>query len=934
MSVIKRNQNRMSNATVTNVETLFSDGTDGDREYMGVAQGSEQIIFEMLSDLSSNRGAYVLREAYSNAVDATRATGSMDGEIDITIPDIVDDSIVAANDIATKLVNAMHETNGTRPNVVVSDHGIGMSEAELRHYFLQYGGSLKRSDVDAIGSKGLGAKAPLAITDAFEVRTRKDGIETVASISRDGGASYASISTHATDAGNGTDVIIPVTDVYVLRQIRECADVLMQTNVDANLVVNGRHASVMGGKGSSFMYVGDISIGNDADGNDVMQRLYWNNQYGPDIVPYLKMPSGRYVSRCDVNVVLGGYPYDITSTVEDRPRVSDLSRNGWFVTCEPGYLNFTPSRDAIKNDEYAQRLCASIIDGIRHIDMSGFANRCLENTTLAGKLRMLDDSDVLGCTPIIASDDGNHYEASAWRLWNAKIDAESVDYHGIDLIGLSKSGSNSNESRQSLRNACDSHIDYGEHGFLTVTRVFDHFLHNDSWRVNRHEIFKYKNDCMNRVRQLAEMDKEDAGKSLLFNGCWTDAITCDWDDALLRGNRTIVIVRDMPEKDAPKIVNNMANIARLVSGDAGTYDGHSLTVIAAQAGTELPDEPAMDVLRVISGDAAVRVMGWDEVVDGLRKQSAQKRANAKKHDTHAGTSVCYDFSKDELCGRGWDSYYTWSSHQKHMCVLGEIDWTHTSFMIVNDKDMCKGDHRKALRVALALVLSDAKCVSGINRFVVLGDPYVADIKAVADNGGHILCDLRSNLHGQRKRPQCVIANDGKWHGCVMIDDDLDVSIDLSAFASHADMDEMTHSSIMRALGHYPYDVRNAIIGTIVLGLLDGTEFGDALPARCFEDVSDTVADFFGRISSVTATYGEMGRKLDAEVSVAVSAISVAIRKLGLVDVIDAMYMTRTKADCGSTPMDEATEKALRDVLSKALVNAMYDADDDAERDVA
>ena len=385
-NIIDRNQNTVGGSIDTEASVLVDLNFDSDVENgkMGIADGADQLIFDMLTDISAKPGVYALREAYSNAYDATQKMGDMSLPIEISLPnhsaqtvyepgsEAFADRLAAA--IGADNADTMNEQNV--PMATVTDYGCGMSADDLKAYFMMYGGSKKRGDYNMIGSKGLGCKAPIAVSPVFYVTTRKDGIECNATITRsDTGSSY-NIVKSKTDKGNGTTISIPVLTDKVLNDMSECVKTLADFNYDANLIINGEPAGI-GRAINNHMYdMGELDIAQTSDGSVVKMRAF---------IPDYEIPLN---SVDGFVVVIGGYPYSIgncngfTTYYSDylkNGRVSYNNRNNNYygdrgvldvpvIIGEPGFLNFTPSRDEIKRDGACDAFKHAVSDAIVNCD--------------------------------------------------------------------------------------------------------------------------------------------------------------------------------------------------------------------------------------------------------------------------------------------------------------------------------------------------------------------------------------------------------------------------------------------------------------------------------------------------------------------------------------------------------------------------------------
>lgn len=357
---------RTHNLDITNEDikrtVLYSiDRDDETKIEIGIADTGA--IYTMLSDLSAKKGAYVLREAFSNAYDATVAAGDMSRPIEITLPEPKH----GEKTLTEKIYGAMDGIDF----VTITDHGIGMSYDTVAEYFLQYGGSNKRDQIDAIGSKGLGSKAPLAVADTFTITTTKDGVTTTAVIERKpGAAGTARCHTEVTGKDSGTTLSIPVSDYEVLNQMNEFLTDLVSTNTDATIIVNGelKEPSLptrIGEVKNNYVYIGEYDISTSGEPCNVRlwEPLEHKTQYTTPQYYASGFPN-MHENRMYISLLLGGVRYDAPTNTGTRPS------RPYLAAIEPGWLNFTPSRDEIKDDQAAHDFMRALYDTWSNMDYS------------------------------------------------------------------------------------------------------------------------------------------------------------------------------------------------------------------------------------------------------------------------------------------------------------------------------------------------------------------------------------------------------------------------------------------------------------------------------------------------------------------------------------------------------------------------------------
>lgn len=365
--VIRRNANVANINSGIAEEVLFFSGDSENEDFvMDISAENTSAILNELTDLSSNPGAYAIREAYSNAYDAVVATGDMTRPIEVTVPQV---SEFNEDSLAYKLHISECPVELVR-YATVTDHGIGMTTEDLRKFFTQYGGT-KKQGAGLIGSKGLGSKAPLACADFFDVITTKDGVRSAAHLWRGNGHNYAKIvKVEQTDEGDGTTVRIPIVDPKIATEMHECMSEIAKWNLDASLTYNGERFSSFLNDGISedgkrgYIFLGNVKIGVDEDGQDVRVRMW----QGVDTFPHRLYGHPRYGStainwsfRVDLN--LCGVRYPLTDGGYSRSPRPDI-----VVAGDPGYLNFTPSRDEVKDDDAKRTFLEAISEASYDID--------------------------------------------------------------------------------------------------------------------------------------------------------------------------------------------------------------------------------------------------------------------------------------------------------------------------------------------------------------------------------------------------------------------------------------------------------------------------------------------------------------------------------------------------------------------------------------
>jgi hypothetical protein len=128
------------------INDLFVGGGEMVETDMGVGD-PRIIIHHLVKSVYQYPKITMVQEIASNARDANVESGNPDVPIQIQVPSTLDN------------------------NLIISDHGIGISPHRMHTVFVLIGNSTKREDDKSDGTFGIGSKIPLAYTDQFTVKT-------------------------------------------------------------------------------------------------------------------------------------------------------------------------------------------------------------------------------------------------------------------------------------------------------------------------------------------------------------------------------------------------------------------------------------------------------------------------------------------------------------------------------------------------------------------------------------------------------------------------------------------------------------------------------------------------------------------------------------------------------------------------------------------
>ncbi len=247
---------------------------------MTIDQDSIAHLMQILTDLYSDPILAVIREYSTNALDSHIEAGNT-APIEVTLP--------------TQMA----------PELVIKDQGLGLNVDDMRDVYSMYGRSTKRSSDMVTGMLGLGCKSGLTYSLSFTVTGIKDGLKTIATVTKDsdGVGAIKILDTVTTDEPNGVTVKIPVK-VHDVRRFEDTALELFKYWKDGTVTV----------------------VGHELEFPD---NALWLD---PDVAVF----SRPY--QQDSKIVMGGVAYPFESGVQG------LSIVAWVPM---GAVNFTPSREAL-----------------------------------------------------------------------------------------------------------------------------------------------------------------------------------------------------------------------------------------------------------------------------------------------------------------------------------------------------------------------------------------------------------------------------------------------------------------------------------------------------------------------------------------------------------------------------------------------------------
>lgn len=348
------------------VKTLMTEVDNLPGEETAFTIGDPRWVMYSLADLYSNKEGAVTREYSTNARDSHIEAGKADVPIVVTLPTLYD------------------------PYFTVQDFGMGMSEQDLTKTYTSFGDSTKRESATVNGMLGFGSKSAVAYTNQFTVEAVKDGIKTIAVISKkpDYSIVLKIVSKTSTDEGNGVKITIPV---HNHEEFRTKAKNFYRFWPKGTVLVDGVEP--------------EQTVGEKIDDN-----LY----FSPN-------PGVSYVVMNNV-----GYRIANPDALFRNSRMNSISFVAYVGTCDcdkdqlvddPDYrphsaIEFTPSREDLKYTDHTKKTLKEVIYNF-------------EEKVLAEAKAQISNA----ATP-----------QDAWRLWNSwgdKIGAAvfaGMEYKGIKLV--------------------------------------------------------------------------------------------------------------------------------------------------------------------------------------------------------------------------------------------------------------------------------------------------------------------------------------------------------------------------------------------------------------------------------------------------------------------------------------------------------------------
>lgn len=288
------------------------------KRQVGMSKAGMAHIMHLLTNLYNDRELAVIREYYTNGLDAHTMVGNTNPVL-ITLP------------------------TWDKPNYVVQDNGVGMSEDTLFEVYGEYGESTGRESDDIVGGFGMGSKSAYTIATQFTVISVKDGWKTTALFSKQAFGAYDVdiISSVATTDPNGTMVSIPIKSN--LNMFNDKAKQFFSFSEPGSVLVNGKEP--------------DYALA-------TAERLV--NPKNPDMMIFVRPKTSG-----DSYVIMGNVPY-VLSYGEIKNSLSRLKvtmsetfiRMPKFFRIPIGSVDLSPNREGIQMTDRSNDLIDSYMSFI------------------------------------------------------------------------------------------------------------------------------------------------------------------------------------------------------------------------------------------------------------------------------------------------------------------------------------------------------------------------------------------------------------------------------------------------------------------------------------------------------------------------------------------------------------------------------------------
>ncbi len=287
----------------------------------GISQENISHVLELLTNLYDDPIAATVREVLSNAIDSS-VENNTHRPIEITTPTLFS------------------------PELRIQDFGCGMSPEKADESFSNYGSSDKSAKLKAVGSYGLGGKAPLAYATSFHVETTHEGVTTKFSMRKANGI-VETVFDSVEDTGlpSGTTVTVPVRPADI-EDFEKALDVYRKYSFRNKLIIDGEEFS----GDDSYLPLGEVLIYEDeTDGEKIYGAVHVKKQLLSKI--FAALESSTFPAS-EIHYELGSWVYPADGSRYE----SSMNDRAVVVEIAPAVVDFSSSRDAITVNDRSRQL--------------------------------------------------------------------------------------------------------------------------------------------------------------------------------------------------------------------------------------------------------------------------------------------------------------------------------------------------------------------------------------------------------------------------------------------------------------------------------------------------------------------------------------------------------------------------------------------------
>ena len=226
----------------------------------------------------------------------------------------------------------LHLPNRFESTFFVRDYGTGLSHEDCMNLYTTYFGSNKTDSNDAVGCLGLGSKSPFAYTDSFVVTSFFNGTKSVYNSYKNEHDEpvFALMHQNDTSEENGMKVEFTVDE-----------DDIEEFHQKAQEIYNHFKIKPVDSEGNSYKI--------EEEDEFAIEGSNWGILHKPN--------GNRYYNTLQAYAIMGqvAYPIDEDHFHEYGDDVRSLIQSSIYIHFDIGELDITPSREALKYNEYTKR---------------------------------------------------------------------------------------------------------------------------------------------------------------------------------------------------------------------------------------------------------------------------------------------------------------------------------------------------------------------------------------------------------------------------------------------------------------------------------------------------------------------------------------------------------------------------------------------------